>query len=54
MTGSSWLAIMSMPTVASLLPVPLALVNAQSVMIPVSGSTAMWALNPSWRRCTVL
>ena len=29
---------------------PLALVSAQSVMIPVSGSIARWALNPSWRR----
>ena len=33
---------------------PAALVSAQSVMMPVSGSTATWALKPSWRRCTVL
>jgi hypothetical protein len=33
---------------------PLALVSAQSVISPVSSSIAMWALNPSWRRDTVL
>jgi hypothetical protein len=28
-------------------PLPPALVNTQVVMIPVSGSTAVWVLNPS-------
>jgi hypothetical protein len=31
-------------------PAPLALVSAQAVMMPVSGSSTTWAVNPSWRR----
>ncbi len=41
-------------TAASSATRPPALVSAQSVMIPVSGSIARCALNPSWRRCTRL
>ena len=41
-TGWSSLASRPMPTAASPLPVPLALLNVQTVMIPVSDSIAMW------------
>lgn len=43
------LASSSAPTAASPLPGPEALVRADAVMIPVSGSITIWALNPSWR-----
>jgi len=46
-TGSSSPPSSASPTAASWLSAPTTVVNAQSVMIPVSGSTARCALNPS-------